>query len=454
MGGESYAVSADLVEYFATSPRVAAHIKGKEDKVTAHWISTHPNASMVNYISEHCWIYDHPKSGTAYAHGFLFPDEVERIKMEAHRGLSDDETRRRGGAHAAQWYSTVSHWKHKYAAPVQGLSLEEEMEALVEGGGVFRSTGYRSGGDSTWAPWQDRVYEAEDARLKELAQGTHHGLKQLPARLRADWTLDEGSHLPVYTRATNATAATRLSVRDSSEETSGNEEHGEEEEEEDDDDHSAANKLLDSLPLVGAFKHFALAGNQEGPGAAGQYRNPTTTARSPSESDSARNATSPGQARSALEVAQRRQKQKVPVPQNAGYLSSSFGEISVDDLQASRFLVGERERSDTAGDGDAVAHSSNSSPSDGSATSSGEPEDSSSASSSTAAAKPPRLPSPQAHRSHRGGTVVVHFLKRNEWFYETALALIGRDRMRARVGRGSEWSMWGSPDAHAVHRGL
>lgn len=28
-----------------------------------------------------------------------------------------------------------------------------------------------------------------------------------------------------------------------------------------------------------------------------------------------------------------------------------------------------------------------------------------------------------------GGTVVVHYLKRNEWFFETALALLGRERM-------------------------
>ena len=28
-----------------------------------------------------------------------------------------------------------------------------------------------------------------------------------------------------------------------------------------------------------------------------------------------------------------------------------------------------------------------------------------------------------------GGTVAVHYLKRNEWFYETALALLGREKL-------------------------
>lgn len=420
MGGESYAVSADLVEYFATSPHVAAHVKGKEDKVTARWVSNHPNASTVNYISEHCWIYDHPKTGTAYAHGFLFPDEVERIKQEEHRGLSADEVRRRGGEHASKWYSTVSHWREKYGAPARGLSIEEEMEALVEGGGVFGSTGYRSGGAS-WTSYEGRVYEAEDGRLKELAQGAHHGLKQLPARLRADWNIDEWSHLPFYTRAANNTGVEERAVVDS---------HDEEVEDDgDDDDDGAANKMFDSLPLMGAFRHFVAqddAGKDSAKSAGDERDGKKNT------SSLARSSSSPSWNGQGVV----HHPARVPVPQNAAYLNSRFGAIGIADLHSARFASEER---GGGGAGVKIADGKAEVQHDGSLPASAGTD-----------GKTSTAP-PSARRQHRGGTVVVHFLKRNEWFYETALALIGRDQMRAKAGRGLEWSMWGSPDAHAVH---
>ena len=44
-----------------------------------------------------------------------------------------------------------------------------------------------------------------------------------------------------------------------------------------------------------------------------------------------------------------------------------------------------------------------------------------------------------------GGTVAVHFLKQNAWFYETALALIGSQRTWALGGAATEWRMHESP---------
>ncbi|PWN19940.1 hypothetical protein BCV69DRAFT_239364, partial [Microstroma glucosiphilum] len=141
MGGEAYALSMDVVQWIATSPWVAAHSTGKEDTATAKWLKQHPEKSKLNYVSERCWIYDHPKSGTAYAHGFLFPNEVEKIKREERPGgLSAQEISRRGGEHASKWYSTVNAWHVKYKAPRADLSIEEEIEALVEGGYDTSST--------------------------------------------------------------------------------------------------------------------------------------------------------------------------------------------------------------------------------------------------------------------------------------------------------------------------
>jgi len=42
----------------------------------------HPRASTVRWKSEHCWIYDHPRANKVYAHGFLFPSEVTRVREE------------------------------------------------------------------------------------------------------------------------------------------------------------------------------------------------------------------------------------------------------------------------------------------------------------------------------------------------------------------------------------
>ncbi|CAO1616743.1 unnamed protein product [Sympodiomycopsis kandeliae] len=411
MGGESYAVSADLVQYFATSPFVAAHVKGKEDKVTARWISAHPNFYMIKYISEHCWIYDHPKTGTAYAHGFLFPDEVERIKMEEHRGLSDKEIAHRGGEHASKWYSTVSHWKQKYTAPRSGLSIEEEMEALVEGGGIYQNSDYRSGASFS-TPWSNRVYEAEDPRLKELGRGINHGLNPLPARLRADWKIDEWTSLPVFTRANGTESSDEgstgvVSRRRSQDEDLASEEEEEEEEEDATSSSSAANRFLNSLPLVGAFKHLASVS-----GGPRSDENSTSSA-----------ANAP---RKAFVQREQRPPTSIPIPQDAAYLSSSFGDVSISDLHAARYLI--------------------SADSDKNVSEDMTPDSKISATESTSSSRP----NIRSHASLRGGTVVVHFLKRNEWFYETALALIGRDRIRSKMGKGTEWSMWGSPDGHAV----
>lgn len=73
MAGELYALSWSLVEWVAKDPGVKGLTKGAEDKQTAKWMKSHPQASHVRWASERCWIYDHPRSGTVYVKQVLFP---------------------------------------------------------------------------------------------------------------------------------------------------------------------------------------------------------------------------------------------------------------------------------------------------------------------------------------------------------------------------------------------
>ncbi|KIO25806.1 hypothetical protein M407DRAFT_24861 [Tulasnella calospora MUT 4182] len=85
MAGELYALSSALVSYIATTPRLLTMTRGAEDKQTSKWIKLHPQADQVRWRSEHCWIYDHPRAGTVYSHGFLFPSEAERVSKQVDR---------------------------------------------------------------------------------------------------------------------------------------------------------------------------------------------------------------------------------------------------------------------------------------------------------------------------------------------------------------------------------
>ncbi|KAA1123153.1 hypothetical protein PGTUg99_016656 [Puccinia graminis f. sp. tritici] len=167
MGGECYALSADLVRYVASSKKVLDHVTGAEDKKVAKWMRIHPNASQINWVTERCWIYDHPKAGTTYAHGFLFPDEVQRVRAEGRVGLSEAELEVRG-PDRAQSYSTVNKWKERYVAPKSMMTMEEEVEALVEGGGRFTKTDWkRPTYYEDMVPLDKVLFESDDERLQK-----------------------------------------------------------------------------------------------------------------------------------------------------------------------------------------------------------------------------------------------------------------------------------------------
>ncbi len=64
MAGEIYGLSWGLIEWVSRDETVRTMRRGKEDKQTSKWIRLHPRASEVRWVSERCWVYDHPRSGT------------------------------------------------------------------------------------------------------------------------------------------------------------------------------------------------------------------------------------------------------------------------------------------------------------------------------------------------------------------------------------------------------
>ncbi|KAJ7071054.1 glycosyltransferase family 31 protein [Mycena amicta] len=141
MAGELYALSWSLVDWVSKDPTVKLHIKGKEDKQTAKWMTLHPQAPEIRWVSERCWIYNHPKSGTVYTHGFLFPSEVTRVQKNLvpfpDKALQDalNSSLTVGGTPTpSDWaFSTVSTFGVRYVPPVPNLTTEQSIEALVEG---------------------------------------------------------------------------------------------------------------------------------------------------------------------------------------------------------------------------------------------------------------------------------------------------------------------------------
>jgi len=148
MAGESYALSFDLVRYIATTKRLRTMIRGAEDQMTALWMKTHPRAEEIRWWDERCWIYDYPKSGTIFSHGFLFPSEVERIRQEVlaprppRDGAEEEETPEEledpSFSTVSRWknrysYSADSSWASRYVAPHTNLTVAQSIEALVEG---------------------------------------------------------------------------------------------------------------------------------------------------------------------------------------------------------------------------------------------------------------------------------------------------------------------------------
>ncbi|CAD6922706.1 unnamed protein product [Tilletia controversa] len=209
MAGECYALSHDLVRYIATSPDVVHYTHGKEDKKVAQWMNMHPNVSSLNWVSERCWIYDGPKTGTAYSHGYLFPDYVDKLKRIAAQEASQDASGAIVGAgghfpsgssvhgkvpeppRSAEWRqkhsaSTVSKWQEPYVVPVPGMTIEEEIEALVEGGGRWDGFWTHSAKPHSAAPEED----AAQVRARRYLNRPHGGTVVVHFLKKSEWFLE------------------------------------------------------------------------------------------------------------------------------------------------------------------------------------------------------------------------------------------------------------------------
>jgi len=147
MAGELYALSWSLTDWVANDTNVRSLTKGAEDKQTAKWMSMHPRASEVRWTNERCWIYDHPRAGTVYSHGFLFPSEVTRVRRSI-VSYSDKTPQDILSNQPTTWPTpaganipTPSAWSHssvtkfgsRYTPPVPDLTIPQSVESLVEG---------------------------------------------------------------------------------------------------------------------------------------------------------------------------------------------------------------------------------------------------------------------------------------------------------------------------------
>lgn len=100
------------------------------------WMRMHPQATEIAWVTEKCWMYDHPKAGTVYSHGFLFPSTVAQVRMEESTGLDQATIDARGGPAAYLSYSSVSRFNTPFRPMAHDLSAGESVESLIEGSQV------------------------------------------------------------------------------------------------------------------------------------------------------------------------------------------------------------------------------------------------------------------------------------------------------------------------------
>lgn len=207
MAGELYSLSFPLVQWVAREPSLLGKTHGAEDKRTADWIRLHPRANEVRWASERCWIYDHPRAGTVYSHGYLFPSEVSRVRpsilsllrprvslllsgdervsleqdhhqqqqaaLGVHDGAADNGSvtyvlppSQSSPSVPSYSYSSVTSFGKHYTFPVLTLTPAESIEALVEGS---RMSGILEGGPMTakqaWAKREGRRRRYEGRRV-------------------------------------------------------------------------------------------------------------------------------------------------------------------------------------------------------------------------------------------------------------------------------------------------
>ncbi|WVQ76649.1 hypothetical protein IAR50_006323 [Cryptococcus sp. DSM 104548] len=203
MAGECYALTYDLVQYIAASTALKTLTRGKEDKLVAKWMNMHPQREEIVWMTDRCWIYDHPKAGTVYSHGFLYPSVVSEVRTENRTGLSPTVLAHRGGPDAADAYSTVSKFGVAYRPFSDDMSATEQVEALVEGSPLSRlrdesHTPSQHSSQQTYSKTEstrhkiDRLYKAKSSRLERFLgdQDERGGTVVVHYIKKADWFVE------------------------------------------------------------------------------------------------------------------------------------------------------------------------------------------------------------------------------------------------------------------------
>jgi len=506
MGGECYALSNDLVQYIATSPDVIRYTHGKEDKKVAQWMNLHPNATGLNWVSERCWIYDGPKAGTAYSHGYLFPDYVATLRRNALKEASlegesssgqGEEVQGESGSsssgalveprRSAEWRrkhsaSTVSKWKQPYVVPRAGMSIEEEIEALVEGGGRWDGTWVRPAHVAA-SPFEKDAYRAGSAPILTSSASSSPDFGDATAEeheyaaAREDFGADPRVWVPFDTLVFESNDVRLRPTKEAADAPLFRTDLGS------DPDSGLALYNVSNVPLAGWEKAQLAAGETEESRPLVRRASTSRDAKAPhaaSSEDDFRNHDdndNPDTLRRRLgeqHSAAQQQQHLIPgryVPLATGGRRRPELEVGPQHAHRSSFKVstdpGAAAGSDPSGLGRADPERYYEGPADVLRRGNLTPEQ--------------RLRARRYLYRPHGGTVVVHFLKKSEWFLETAIALLGKDVLwpnpnagaasspRATRptslqggaqgvgdadgfdgttglgGRAREWRMWGSP---------
>ncbi|KAF9229255.1 hypothetical protein BS17DRAFT_689450 [Gyrodon lividus] len=180
MGGELYGLSWSLVDWISKDPTIKGLTKGAEDKQTAKWMALHPQAGQIRWSTERCWFYDHPRAGTVYSHGFLFPSHVTRVRQsvlsyikQASRNSSRITTISQNILNTpniptpSSWaHSSVSTFGLRYQQPLQDMTFTETVEALVEGSDMSKlREGLSTETDYAWRYREGRIKRYENKRV-------------------------------------------------------------------------------------------------------------------------------------------------------------------------------------------------------------------------------------------------------------------------------------------------
>lgn len=189
MAGETYGLSWALTRWVASEPSIRSMVRGAEDKQTAKWMQKHPRAREIRWASERCWIYDHPRAGTVYSHGFLFPSEASRVRhsilsflrpitsifgtADVANGISPRPTMtyispstnsndsiiytlppQQNSTSPSYANSSVSQFGKRYKFPLANLTPQQSIEALVEGSHMSKLT--PDGPETATQAWTQR----------------------------------------------------------------------------------------------------------------------------------------------------------------------------------------------------------------------------------------------------------------------------------------------------------